>query len=334
MLAALAAGCHGFQLGHSVHVPTLRREYNMDAKWVPRRKSYVPGWLRGSGDVYGEQQSEYEAYAKQQKARESTNCTASSIPSPRTAPVTEIADSEATRDSAPDVIIPEGSSTAHAAIGDALGPLAAALVPHNKMVVECGGGGSCGPNSLARVLSHAGLHEGGGDELRRRVVEHATKLVRTRAVWERGICEDEEGYPEDGSVRLLIESSFATWATPGRSVGRVGGPIDPGGGVRHVITAERWLRHMAGSSAWIDRAFLSLAADCFGVEIVYYVVSDKGDVDGCTLSDEPLSHTVIVEPRKTVDAMARPRVELAYVIEKHFCAILPSEADAGGSFVY
>jgi hypothetical protein len=39
------------------------------AKWTPKRKSYSPSWLRGgvgSGDVYGEQRSEYEQYAKAQ----------------------------------------------------------------------------------------------------------------------------------------------------------------------------------------------------------------------------------------------------------------------------
>ena len=33
----------------------------------------------------------------------------------------------------------------------------------NKVVVECGAGGTCGPNSLSAVLENAGLHEGGGD---------------------------------------------------------------------------------------------------------------------------------------------------------------------------
>ena len=181
----------------------------------------------------------------------------------------------------------------------------------------------CGPNSLARVLAHAKLYEGSGNDVRRRVIAHAKKLVRARAVWEPAQCQDEEGYSEDGSVRDLIEDSFATWARPGRS-SFVGGQIDPGGGNRHVISAERWLRHMASPTAWVDQAFLALAADFFAVEILYYEVSGTG-----ATADQ--KHRV-VKPRQSVGV--RARVELAYVLKKHFCAILPSEAGAGGSFIY
>ena len=48
----------------------------------------------------------------------------------------------------------------------ALDSLAAALAPH-KAVVECGGGGTCGPNSLGFALAHARLHDGSGDDVRR-----------------------------------------------------------------------------------------------------------------------------------------------------------------------
>ena len=91
---------------------------------------------------------------------------------------------------------------------------------------------------------------------------------------------------------------------------RVGGKFD-WGGTRHCITAEHWLKHMAKRSAWIDQAFLALAADCFAVEILYYVVSGKGAI----------GQTCVVEPRESVHALAR--VELAYLVDKHFCAVIP-----------
>ena len=194
------------------------------------------------------------------------------------------------------------------AIGGPLGPLAASLAPH-KTVVDCGSGGTCGPNSLGRVLAHARLHDGSGDDVRRRVVAHATKLVRSpAAVW----CEIQEM-----DVRQLIEGSFATWAVPGRSVNRVGGLVD-WGGPRQVITAEKWLKLMAEPTTWIDQAFLALAADCFAVDIEYHIVSATGAI----------GHSRVVEPRETVDVLAR--VELAYVVDQHFCAILPNEEGGGG----
>ena len=95
-----------------------------------------------------------------------------------------------------------------AAISSTLEPLAAQLAPH-KVVVECGSGGTCGPNSLGCVLAHARIYQGSGDDVRRRVVAHATKLVRTRAEWAPAMGEIEET-----SVRELIEDSFASWAEP------------------------------------------------------------------------------------------------------------------------
>lgn len=69
----LAVGSMALQLGRGVshvHVHALGRQPpNMDAKWTPRRKSYTPSWCgNGSGDVYGEMRSEYEAYARLQES--------------------------------------------------------------------------------------------------------------------------------------------------------------------------------------------------------------------------------------------------------------------------
>ena len=195
-----------------------------------------------------------------------------------------------------------GSSNAPSAICSALEPLAATLAP-DKMVVECGSGGTCGPNSLSHVLTCAGLHDGDGDEIRRRVVAHGKQLLHARAVW-----EPEDGAIEELSVRSLLEDSFASWAIPGQNTNRVGGKFD-WGGPRHVLTAENWLKHMAEPTTWIDQAFLSLAADCFAVEIAYHIVSSTGKI----------GRTSVIKPREAVDVLAR--VELAYVVDQHFCAV-------------
>ena len=150
--------------------------------------------------------------------------------------------------------------------------------------------------------------------MRGRVVAHATRLLRSRAVW----CD-----VQPLSVRELIEDSFATWALPGQSVNRVGGRVD-WEGPRQVLTAECWLKFMAEPTTWIDQAFLALAADCFAVDILlHHAAAATGESGGGDYS----RHTCAMEPRGAVDVLAR--VELAYVVDQHFCAILPSE-DRGG----
>ena len=182
-----------------------------------------------------------------------------------------------------------------ARLHDALRPLATRLAPH-MTVVECGDGGTCGPNSLSHVLSHARLFEGSGDDVRRRVVEHATELVSSNANWQPNV-----------SVRELIEDSSR------RSGTRVGSASSNNWGEspHHVLSAEKWLEHMKEPSAWIDKAFLLLAADCFAVEIMYHRVSNTGIV----------RTPGMVVPRTTVDVLGR--VELAYILNRHFCAVVP-----------
>ena len=71
---------------------------------------------------------------------------------------------------------------------------------------------------------------------------------------------------------------------------------------------------------WVSSsiAFLALAADCFGVEVAYYVVSGEGAI----------GYTRVMDPRPFT--IVKARVELAYVVDQHFCAVIPREIDAGG----
>ena len=86
-----------------------------------------------------------------------------------------------------------------------------------------------------------------------------------------------------------------------------------------VLSAENWLKLMAKPTTWIDQAFLALAADCFKVDIQYSVVAGTGEIRG----------TCMLEPRIGVEPLAQ--VELAYVVDQHFCAIVPNEERSGGT---
>ena len=117
----LASSCHGFQLStsnmspcaafHARAMPTLRRQArtSMDdaAAWKPRRKPYIPSWTRGGSNVYRDQQSEYNEYAKQIESASGAGCSGE----------------DATRDSEPLV-----ASNDQAATQGASARLAASLV--------------------------------------------------------------------------------------------------------------------------------------------------------------------------------------------------------------
>ena len=69
----ILAGCHGFWLPCNDNIVTPGRRFEPimteeSAAWKPRRKPYIPSWSQGGGsNIYREQQSEYNAYAKQQE---------------------------------------------------------------------------------------------------------------------------------------------------------------------------------------------------------------------------------------------------------------------------
>ena len=88
----------------------------MDAKWTPRRAPYTPDWVkkRSDGGIYGEQQSEYAAYAKLQVGEavggDDLGTTELSPDPPSAAPASHggkgFGGGEATRDPEPTVVDP------------------------------------------------------------------------------------------------------------------------------------------------------------------------------------------------------------------------------------
>ena len=73
MLTALvlAASTCALHVGRAApHHAQSQASVSMDAKWEPTRRPYTPDWLRGSSNIYREQQSEYAAYEQQQQQAE------------------------------------------------------------------------------------------------------------------------------------------------------------------------------------------------------------------------------------------------------------------------
>lgn len=66
------------------------------------------------------------------------------------------------------VFLPVQEATPRGLLSPPLRRLAAQLAPH-QILVDCGGQGQCGPNSLAFLLGRLGLFEGDGVELSQKV---------------------------------------------------------------------------------------------------------------------------------------------------------------------
>ena len=178
-------------------------------------------------------------------------------------------------------------------IWPALKALDASLRPKEK-VLDCGGSGRCGNNSLALTLAKAGVADVSGQDLRIQAVSHATELVERDHIFSRG-------GGSDGVIttRYLLTRSLASWPTNGERV--------------EECTAEEWIDKMRRSDTWVDAAFLAIAADLYRVRIQYHAVR----------ADGTLSHVGFIEPSDTT--APRAIVKLALVIEQHYSAIVPCE---------
>ena len=100
---------------------------------------------------------------------------------------------------------PVGDVDYEAQLPMALKPLAAALAPR-MIIVDRGGGGMCGQNSLAYGAACKGLTQLNGQELRAVVCAHGQALLDHDYVWSRRETPHL-------TLRTLLETSLRTWAT-------------------------------------------------------------------------------------------------------------------------
>ena len=182
-----------------------------------------------------------------------------------------------------------GGGTAESGQQPVLSPamrrLAAELLPTFR-IKDCGGGGKCGNNSLAYLAAKEGVFQGDGDQLRRRVCDHARFLLGVNRVWDVGSAT-----VPPVTVRNLLETALRTWAPPGMQV-----------------SAEKWVALMSQPRTWIDQGFMAMAADALQVEVRYYTV--RGSERICTDA---------LRPGGGRQPLACLR--LALELEQHYCAI-------------
>jgi len=191
---------------------------------------------------------------------------------------------------------PVGDVDYEAQLPMALKPLAAALAPR-MIIVDRGGGGMCGQNSLAYGAACKGLTQLNGQELRAVVCAHGQALLDHDYVWSRRETPHL-------TLRTLLETSLRTWATGKR-----------------LATAEQWLELMEKPTTWADQAFLALAADYLGANVRYYAVDSQGT----------LLHTGLLRPSDERWTAALPDIAVALVLDQHYCAVVERQ-EADGTY--
>lgn len=180
----------------------------------------------------------------------------------------------------------------------AMRPLARSLLP-TEAIFDRGGGGCCGPNSLAYLLLPLGRSCGDGHILRAEVIAHARQCLATRpplALTEVtcGGAGDADG--AGASIATHLTVSMRAWPAHARC----GLPA----------SADSWIELMARPATWIDEPFLRLCAHLKEVEIEYRAVTaDGAQARGGVIRPSP-------------PCVATARVVLALWVQQHYAAIL------------
>ena len=158
-----------------------------------------------------------------------------------------------------------------------------------QVVVDCGGGGDCGNNSLAYLLNLVGAHRGGGNALRKAVVAHAKRLTQRDAPTSSGL-----------NARAFLLASLRTWPRFANDT---------------EATHHDWLRLMGAPRCYVDEGFLAMAADLFTASISYTTVDRRGRQVGQG-TFHPFGRPGTVS------------VALAHLLDEHYVAILDVDGPA------
>ena len=175
------------------------------------------------------------------------------------------------------------------------------LLGDRASIHECGGDGSCIPNSLQVSAELAGICPPlGGSSFRACVMTHARSMVKDDTL----LAHEAGG--EMLTTPMLIEASLLSWR-----------PYPPGTERGRDDAVHDWLELMERDATWADCAFLVIAADWLQCDIVYYALRGDGELqDHGTISPRP-------------GVPARARLEIATILDCHCLAVLPTAGAAG-----
>ena len=176
--------------------------------------------------------------------------------------------------------------------------LAAMVSAKGKFVVDCGGQGQCGPNTIAYLLGLVGRAEIDGPQLRRAVVKHAM-VPAHRARVTRFRDRQKQPYTLEGLILRCMEDN-------------------PGSGSNSLTqTIQSWCQDIAKPASWTDLAFLQVAADCYGVAIYIHTVDDLSTLGNLG---------VILPCSQTVPTAL---LEVGMWIGRHLVAVVTADGTSG-----
>ena len=197
----------------------------------------------------------------------------------------------------PRAAAPPDKATALATLPSPLKTLAKMLRP-SRLLIDLGGEGQCGPNTLSYLFGLVALSEEDGPELRADVAAHAAKpevLASTTSVFVEG------GRPL--AMQELIELNVSHW------------PEHAMHGLERTV--ESWRQLIVRPDCWTDVAFTQLAADLRRAHIHLIAVDDLSKVwDMGTIS-----------PCNGVQGTALVEVGVWY--NRHFVAVVDALPAAG-----
>ena len=177
--------------------------------------------------------------------------------------------------------------------------LARRVAPHLG-IIDCGGGGACGPLTAAFLLNRCGLSDDDGLTVRMRVVSHIQAFAHTLSFAEESASQNLVAV----SLEDVVIASMSAW------------PEEALSSAKEVSVAE-WVRIVSKPFEYTDAAFLCGVADCYTVLILLEAV----DLHGARVPEACL--------RLSPCDGRRPRavLRIGAVVQHHFVALVTVEHD-------
>ena len=208
-------------------------------------------------------------------------------------------------DKLPTASAPASAATQRNALHSPMRTLAAHVQSENRLLVDVGGRGQCGPNTISFEIGllDSVLHLGApdGPTLRSACCKHILDATVQRRLTS---LTDEYGYPM--MLGPLVINCMLGW------------PLDP---TQHVeASIENWCQMISKPETWTDVAFLQIVSDMCEVAIHVTGVSDLSEI---------LPDMLLILPcdKKPPKALFR----VGYWLDRHLVAIVDLSPEKGAA---